>query len=276
MELPPITSSQNRLISRVRRLLAKPRECRREGVLIADGVHLVQEALRANLPCSALFVTQGQRAAEIDSLVQEAQARRLSAYPVLPHIFRSISPVETPQGIVGVFERPRTDRASLWREARATLNGSGPGHLAICDGLQDPTNLGSVARSAWAAGVRGLITTPGTVDPFHHRTLRAAMGALFHMPVLVEEPAAPLVTTLKNLGFRTIGLSPHGEVQVDQLDPAVPSALFLGAEGGGLAPALLSTLDTRARIPMARGVDSLGVAAAAAVAFVWLRLARRG
>ena len=66
MEIPPITSSQNRLLTRVRRLVARPKECRREGVLIADGVHLVQEALHARLRCTSLFVTAGQRSDEIE------------------------------------------------------------------------------------------------------------------------------------------------------------------------------------------------------------------
>lgn len=277
MEIPPITSSQNRLLTRVRRLVARPKECRREGVLIADGIHLVEEAIKARLRCTGLFVTTGQRSEEIEAIVREAAALRLAVYPILPHLFRGISPVETPQGIVGVFERPRTDRASLWRDARTSRNGDGPGHLVVCDGVQDPSNLGSILRSAQAAGIRGLITTPNSVDPFHHRSLRAAMGAAFHLPILIDEPIVPLLVTLKNLGWSTVALAADGETELQRLPARVPYALLFGAEGSGLSPAVAAQCDLRVRIPMHGSIDSLGVAAAAAVVFFSLFLeSKRG
>ena len=275
MEIPPITSSQNRILTRVRRLVARPKECRREGLLIADGVHLVQESIKARLRCTGLFVTAGQRSPEIEAIVADAQSLRLAVYPILPHLFHGISPVDTPQGVVGVFERPRTERAQMWRDARAIQNGGGPGHIVVCDGVQDPTNLGSILRSAQAAGIRGLITTPNTVDPFHHRTLRASMGAAFHLPILVEEPIAPLLITLRNLGWSSLALAADGETEIQDLAPTKPYAFLFGAEGSGLSVAVREQCDHRVRIPMAGTIDSLGVAAAAAVSFFTLFLARR-
>lgn len=271
MEIPTITSSQNRLISRVRQLLNRPRECRKEGVLIADGIHLVQEALRADLPCQALFVQEKPSREEIRALVRDAEARRLTAYPVAPHIFRAISPVETPQGIVGVFERPKMDRATLWAHLRG---GDTPGDIVVADGIQDPINIGSITRSCWAAGVRGLVTTPQTVDPFHHRALRAAQGASFHLPILADEPPLSLVTTLRNIGCCTLALSPRGEIPLAQLDPSIPYAFFFGSEGSGLSKQLEEAVDLRVAIPMENGVESLGVAASAAVVFFHLRMQR--
>ena len=174
-----------------------------------------------------------------------------------------------------VLSRPRTNRASLWRDARSSRNGDGPGHLVVCDGVQDPSNLGSILRSAQAAGIRGLITTPNSVDPFHHRALRASMGAAFHLPILQDEPIAPLLATLKNLGWRTAALAANGETELQQLPSDVPYALLLGAEGSGLAPAVAAQCDLRVRIPMHGRIDSLGVAAAAAVVFFSLFLEHR-
>ncbi len=270
MELPPITSSQNRMIGQVRRLLARPRDCRKEGVLIADGIHLVQEALKAGLRCRALFATIQERDPEITALVDDASRLRLPLYRVLDHLFRQISAVETPQGIVGVFERPRTDRTAIWNH-----RAEGISHVAVMHGLQDPTNIGALTRSALAAGVRGLITTTGTVDPFHHRALRASMGATFHLPVLTEESFLPLMSTLRNVGFRTVALTPRAEMDLTELDNDRPTALILGSEGMGLDPASEAAVDLKVRIPMQPGVESLGVAAAGAVAFFWLRLISR-
>jgi RNA methyltransferase, TrmH family len=271
MELPAITSSQNRQVSLVRRYWTRPRECRREGVLVADGIHLVQEALKVGLRCRSIFATVGDRDPEIAAILGQSERLRLPVYRVLDHIFRAISPVETPQGILGVFDRPKTERVDLWGRDRARARG----HLVVCHGLQDPGNIGALTRSALAAGLGGLITSPGTVDPFHHRALRASMGASFRLPILLDEPVQPLLRTLSNLGYRTIALSPHGETDLTELDPQCPMAIVLGAEGSGLDPALESSFDLRARIPMMAGVESLGVAAAGAVAFFCLFLASR-
>jgi TrmH family RNA methyltransferase len=271
MDLPPITSSQNRQLQQVRRLLAKPRECRKDGLLVADGIHLVQEALKARLHCRALFVTVVDRSPELSAILQEAEQRRLPVYRVLDHLFRSFSPVDTPEGVVGVFERPNSPRSSLLGNGRdGTL-----GHLVVAHRLQDPSNVGALVRSALGAGMRGLITTSGTVDPFHHRALRASMGAAFHLPIQTEQPVGLLLTSLGNLGYRTVALSPHADVELSQLDPEPPTAIFLGAEGAGLDPAVESAVDLRVRIPMSTSIESLGVAAAGAIAFFWLRLAGR-
>ena len=271
MDLPPITSSQNRQLTQVRRLIARPRESRKEGLLVADGIHLVQEALRAGLHCRALFVTVVERNPEIAEIVQLAATRHLPVYRVLDHLFRSFSPVETPEGVLGIFERPHGARPRLLTPEDVTPHG----HLVVAHHLQDPANIGALTRSAYAAGMRGLVTTPGTVDPFHHKSLRASMGAAFYLPIQTEQPVGPLLSTLRNIGYRTIALSPRAEISLAELDLTPSSALFLGAEGSGLDPLVDEGVDLRVRIPMQDGMESLGVAAAGAVVFFWLRLAGR-
>jgi tRNA G18 (ribose-2'-O)-methylase SpoU len=123
--------------------------------------------------------------------------------------------------------------------------------------------------------MRALITTSGTVDPYHHRALRASMGAAFHLPILTEEPLIPLLNRLHHVGYRTVALTTRAETDLTELDPAPPTALVLGAEGSGLEPAVEQAVDIRVRIPMSAGVESLGVAAAGAVAFFWLHFASR-
>ena len=275
MEHSPITSAQNRQVSLVRRILSHPQEARREGVLVADGIHLVQEAIRAGLRCRSLFVTIDESKAEITAVLALAHELHLPVYRVADRLFRSISGLETPQGVVGVFERPGADRPEAGLPAGWGQVEPVRGHMAIADGLQDPANIGSLARSALGAGFRALVTTPGTVDPFHHRALRAAQGASFYLPHLLDEPPAPLADRLKQIGYLTVGLCPGGDQELTDLDPAQPTALFLGSERAGLGPIALSAVSRRVRIPIEPGVESLGVAAAGAVAFFWLRLARR-
>ena len=265
MEIPVITSSQNRQLTRVRRLLGRPRECRRAGVLIADGIHLVREALEVGLPCRLLFAEVQSRDAEIARLVESAERRRLPLYPILPHLFRAISPVETPQGILGLFDRPKHDRGHLW-------GGTSTSNLVVAAGIQDPTNIGSITRSALAAGAGGIVCTEETVDPFHHRALRASMGASFRLPVITDEGLRPTLQKLKNRSYTTLALTPRGPTDLRSLDPHKMYALVLGSEGSGLEPEVEAECDDRIRIPIATEVESLGVAAAAAIALFWLRL----
>lgn len=268
-EIPTITSAQNRQVSRIRRLLAKPRDCRREGVLVADGIHLVREALAARLPGQAIFAEVDSRSAEILALIESARAQEITVYPVVPHIFRAISAVETPQGIVGIFERPKETTGSVPRPELLA-----PRDLVVLAGVQDPMNLGSIVRSASAAGVREITCTDHSVDPFHHRALRASQGAAFHMPVRIESSARAVSSRLAGLGYLSIGLSPRGEVSLTSLDPRASYALFFGSEGEGLDPETERSLALRVRIPMEGATESLGVAAAAAVTLFWLSLER--
>lgn len=270
MDSSTITSTHNRQISLARRLLARPKDARLEGVLVADGIHLVEEAIRAGLGCRALFVTDDERSPEITAILAVATERRLPVYRVLDRLFRDISHLESPQGVVGVFERPR---AGL--PATRSAGGSLSGHLVVAHGLQDPVNIGSLARSALGAGFHGLIATPGTVDPFHHRALRASQGASFFLPHVLDEPPVPLSERLLDEGYLTVGLCSDGEHDLTDLDPARPTALYLGSEGAGLDPAVLAAVSRRVRIPIEPGVESLGVAVAGAVAFFWLRLTRQ-
>ena len=294
MEHPLITSAQNRQVSLVRRILSRPQEARREGVLVADGIHLVREAIQAGLGCRSLFVTIDESKAEITAILAIACELHLPVYRVIDRLFRSISGLDTPQGVVGVFERPQTKRpvidspgadrpgTNLPRIDRPGADDttgwdqveSARGHIAIADGLQDPVNIGSLARSALGAGFLGLVTTPGSVDPFHHRALRAAQGASFHLPHLLDEPVVPFADHLKQIGYLTVGLCPGGDQELTDLDPAQPTAIFLGGEGAGLSPVTLGAVSRHVRIPIEPSIESLGVAAAGAVAFFWLRLAR--
>jgi RNA methyltransferase, TrmH family len=270
MDPSPITSMQNRQVTLARRILSRPQEARREGLLLADGIHLVQEAIRAGLACRSVFVYVDERSAEITSVLAVARELHLPVYRVMDQLMRSVSGLETPQGVVGIFERPSADRP-----IGTDLDGPPRGHVAVADGLQDPVNIGSLARSALGAGFRALVTTPGTVDPFHHRALRAAQGASFHLPHLLDEPPAPLADRLGQCGYLTVGLTQSGDQELADLDPAQPTAIFLGSEGAGLSPAALGAVSRLVRIPIAPEVESLGVAAAGAIAFFWLRLARR-
>jgi len=143
--------------------------------------------------------------------------------------------------------------------------------LAVVEGLNDPENLGAIARSARALGIDGLVIDPTCIDPYTRRTVRVSMGEVLHLPWCRVEAArwpAGAFATLHDHGFETWALTPADDA-ADIWELAVPErvALVLGAEGPGLGRPTLAATTRRVRLPIRDDVDSLNVAAAAAVAF---------
>jgi tRNA G18 (ribose-2'-O)-methylase SpoU len=143
--------------------------------------------------------------------------------------------------------------------------------VAILDSVNNPTNLGAIIRSAAGLGMDAVLLCPRSVDHLYRRSIRVSMGEVFALPVARLEPPWPAgLGVVRQAGFRMLALTPADHaVPLDRLELAHDDrvALLFGAEGPGLSPRVLGFADGAVRIPMAHGVDSLNVGAAAAVAF---------
>ncbi|GHE12417.1 TrmH family RNA methyltransferase [Klenkia taihuensis] len=169
------------------------------------------------------------------------------------------------RGVLASCERPEPPAlADLLAGAR---------RIAVLEGLNDHENIGSIGRSAWALGIDALLLDPTCADPYYRRSVRVSMGHLLTTPLRVLTDWPGDLARVRAAGFTTVALTPGAEVDLRDVDPVQHprTALLLGAEGPGLTDAAMAAVDVRARIPMRPGVDSLGVAAAAAVAFAQLR-----
>lgn len=256
-----LRSRQNQRVQEARRLANDPRLARREGVLIADGTVVVLDALDTGLSPKAIFLDpEDSRAEDI-----RAGCAACSTRPILAtkSVIAAISTLTTPQGAVGIFERPVQDPLSMLAAPGAV----GQPIVSVLHGLQDPTNAGSLVRTALAMGLSGVISTEGTVDPFHPRAVRASMGASFRLPMSIDMAPALVWETLRRGGYRVLGLDPRGEALLDEITVDSPIAILLGHEGGGLDSETRKHCDLTVRIPMATGIESLGVAAAGAIVF---------
>lgn len=140
--------------------------------------------------------------------------------------------------------------------------------IAVLEGLNDPENLGAIARSARAFGIDALVLDPTCIDPYYRRTVRVSMGEILFLPVTRVTNWRAGLDMIRQNGFETWALTPRREA-ADLWTQTVPDrlALLLGAEGPGLSRIALDAATTEVRIPIASDVDSLNVAAAAAVAF---------
>ena len=148
--------------------------------------------------------------------------------------------------------------------------------LGVLEGLNDPENLGAIARAARAFGLDGLVIDPTCTDPYSRRTVRVSMGEVLHLPVARADDWPGALTTLTAAGFETWAMTPApAATDVWTLDPPERLALLLGAEGPGLSASAMELATARVRIPIAPDVDSLNVGQAAAVAFAAVSRADR-
>lgn len=262
-----IESRDNALVKRVRALSASARERRKLGETLLDGPHLLAEALRRQWPLkTVLFSDSGLRNAEIAALATQIEA----SAPATPTpcvnladpVFAQLSPVDTPSGVLAIIELPVP---SLPEQLQ--------GSVVVLDGVQDSGNLGSILRTAAAAGIADILLGEGCAQAWSPRALRAGMGAHF---VLRIHEQLDLLAALE--GFHGDVLATalgSGARELYALDLNRPVAWLFGGEGQGLSPALLARADERVLIPMAAGVESLNVGAAAAVC-LFEQLRQRG
>ena len=237
----------------------------RQGILIAESIHVISSALDAG--CQPLSLLMEQR--QLNALPQDFLSRfgDIPIYTAPREILSQLTGYELTRGILCAMRRPSLPSVpELCQTAR---------RLVVLENITDASNVGAVFRSAAALGMDGVLVTPTCCDPFYRRSIRVSMGAVFRVPWAFLEGEAfrwplPGLTRLKELGFQTaaLALSPRA-VAIDHPDLARADrlALILGSEGSGLTQDTIEACDYAVKIPMCRGVDSLNVAAAGAVAF---------
>jgi RNA methyltransferase, TrmH family len=231
----------NPRIQRLRRLLGRRSARADEGAFVVEGPVLVAEASRAGWAVEAQFVAPDATPVEL----ADVPVHRLAA-----GVLERLGSTETPQPVLAIVARRTTTLAELARDAT---------FVVVCAGVGDPGNLGTILRSAEAAGADGVVLTNGTVDPFNPKVVRAAAGALFHVPVVVG--VAP--GELGELGLVLVGSSSHEGVAYTASDLTAPVALVVGNEAHGIGPEI--PIDTWITVPHRGRSESLNVAMAATV-----------
>jgi TrmH family RNA methyltransferase len=225
------------------RRLARARK--REPTILLEGLKLIEAALDAGVEIESLLVSS--------ALPRDARARFGGLEPsvVSARLFPSLSSLEAPEGALAFATRPSRPLQEL----------TSRGLAAVAVGIQDPGNLGAIARVAEAAGAAALVAVKGTADPFGPKALRGSMGSLLRLPVFeVDGPGA-----LRDIGFRLAALVPRGGTDFRDVDWSPPLAVLFGSESRGLSDDTVALAELRVTIPMKGRVESLNVATAAAL-----------
>ena len=250
---------------------AQLRACPQGGLFIAEGVTVIGHALDAGYRIASLLMERRHIVGKAAGLI--ARCGDVPVYTADSRSLEELTGLALTRGVLAAFYRPELPTlAQVCAGAR---------RVAVLEGLNDPTNVGAVMRSAAALGMDAVLLTPSCCDPLYRRAVRVSMGTVFQVPwtrigqQAQDWPEAGMAL-LRGMGFATVAMAlSEDSVEID--DPCLAReeqlAVILGTEGDGLAKTTIARCDYTARIPMLHGVDSLNVAAASAVAF-W-QLCRR-
>jgi TrmH family RNA methyltransferase len=199
----------------------------------------------------AVFVAPGPRPPVAD----EAAGAGVRVFELAPGVLERVAGTVTPQPVMAVAPWVDVPLEAV-REARFAV---------VCVDVRDPGNLGTVVRSAEAAGAGAVVCCDGSVDVFSPKTVRASAGSLFHVPVVAGGDPVEVLTRMGEWGLRRLGTSARGGVPYDEADLSAPTALVLGNEAHGLPAGLGAVLDETVTVPIEGRAESLNVGMAAAV-----------
>lgn len=233
-----ITSTQNAQIKLVHSLQNRARARRKEGKIALEGLRLVSDALQQGFVPEVIFHTPG------------VTADLPNAQPVSEAVMRHISDTQNPQGVIGVFPLPDAPLPPV------------PQRILILDAIRDPGNLGTILRTAGAAGVQAVLLSPDCVDPYNPKVLRAGMGAHFRLAVATLD-WSQIADYSQSLAVYLAASS--GDLRYDQVDWTVDWALIVGSEAHGAGEESSRLASRRVYIPMAAATESINAAMAASV-----------
>jgi TrmH family RNA methyltransferase len=246
-----VASRDNPAFKAVARLAASAAERRKRGLTVLDGAHLVAAFLEAGHAVETLLVSRSA----LDRPEVGAIARRVreAAVVVVPDkLFESLSTVDSATGVLAAVPAPRG--TAIPPDADLVL---------LLEDLQDPGNVGTLLRSAAAAGARHVALTPGCAFAWSLKTVRAGMGAHFHLNIVEGFDPGPFLASFRGA---TVALAGDAAKSIYDLDLRGPVAILVGNEGAGLSGAARAAARVSARIPMPGSAESLNAAVAGSLA----------
>ncbi|MEG2353811.1 MAG: RNA methyltransferase [Clostridium sp.] len=246
-----IESKNNDFLKEVKKLKEKKYRIKKQCFLV-EGIRFVIEALDSKFFIEALVVSdkflKGFYELEIDFL----NLKNTRIVSVSDDIFNGLCDTENPQGILAVVKNK--DLKVLGER----------GFYILADKLQDPGNMGTIIRTAHAAGALAVIITKGTVDIYNEKTLRSTMGSIFRMPI-IEDKDLEVVKNLQDKGFKLVTSTLDTDKNFFEVDLNQDIIISVGNEGNGISNELRELSDIEVKIPMPGNAESLNAAVAASI-----------
>lgn len=244
-----ITSKDNPIYKKTQKLLKK--KYRDEtGLYMLEGIKPLEDALRMGVKIKSVFLREGTGSRpgfeESDVIVLNNE------------LFKKLSDTESSQGVIAVAEKYRYDSGSF----TDAVNG---GNVLIMDRLQDPGNIGTIIRTAEAAGYKGIVMMRGSGDVYSPKVVRAAAGSLFRVPVINLDTASEAAALMKNMGKKIVVTCFDTDISCFDADLTSDVAVVIGNEGSGVSEEFINSADLKVKIPMEGSIESLNAAVAAGI-----------
>lgn len=250
MPAETLTSAANPLLKAVRRAVLRGRPTE-DGCCVAEGFHLLEEALRSDCRVKAVLASESVR----DSVAAHVQGlKRLRVIMVPEPLLRSIASTETTQGVISLVQTP------VWTLDQALRGNT---LVIVLDGVQEPGNAGAIVRSAEAFGASGIVLLKRSVHPLNPKSVRASAGSIFRLPCVYGMEESLLRAALDQRRVKIFAAIPSAGVASPEADLTGKCALVIGSEGRGIG-AELERSSSPLRIPTTR-VESLNAAVAAGI-----------
>lgn len=251
-----ITSPQNKIIKYTKGLqLKKNRKMYKQ--FIIEGIRIVEECLLYDLPMEYIIYSQELMKSKGGSQLLENATNTHNCYEVSHDIFLKLSDTDNPQGILAVVNMRDHDLETISMEENA--------FFLVLDRIQDPGNLGTIVRTAEAAGADAVILTKGCVDPYNSKTVRATMGAVLHIPIIETENNEEWLKTLKSNRMKLIASDLDTDKTYLDIDYRGRIAIIIGNEANGIDKELLQKVDISVKIPLLGKIESLNASIAAGI-----------
>lgn len=247
MAFKHITSRDNPIFKHLKRLSESSRERRAEGKTLLDGAHLVSDYIAAFGEPQQLIIAEGKSTLEVTNLIQDLADIPTIMLPTL--MFAELSPVASPTGILAIVQTPKIAPPERIEFA------------LMLEDIQDPGNLGSMLRSAAAAGVDVVYLSKGCAEAWSPKALRGGQGAQFTLAIVEQ---ADLFALTQSFEGQVLATAMHG-ASIYSLDLTGAVAFVMGNEGVGVSERLLNAASVKVNIPTSGKVESLNAAAATAV-----------
>jgi RNA methyltransferase, TrmH family len=247
-----VSSPHNSRVAAARKLRQR-KERRAAGAFLVEGARVCSEALASGWHVREMFVTSDH-----DRLAELARSNGVHVTVVDGRVARALSDTQHPQGAFAVVDIPQYELSTVLPAV--------PRLVVVLAGVADPGNAGAVIRTAAAAGADAVIVSSGSVHPYGGKCVRASAGALFHVPVVSGIDPVAAVSALRTAGTQVLATSLAGADLFD-IEPTLehPTTWLFGNEAHGLDQAAIAAADHQVRVPMAGSVESLNLAAAAAI-----------
>lgn len=224
------------------------------GIFVGEGITVLSRLLVSRFPIRSVLVIDSK----LPRVAPMLEHHDVPVYVASRDVVATIAGFDLHRGIVAVAERGVPQSLAALVASASTL--------VVLEGLNDPENLGAIARASRALGADGLVLDPTCADHLARRTVRVSMGEMLSLPVVRATSMAETLTDLRGHGFALAAMTPaHDAISMLEWIPAPRQALLFGAEGPGLTAASLAACDQRVRIPIRPDVDSLNVGHAVAV-----------